>query len=204
MTVSQAFRVLLLAALLTPASALAGDDGPYSAMAVQNRSHLVDHEFTLSVGVLPMDAFTKGLTVSGAYTLHFNENWAWEIAHFFWSFHLETDLDAELRAFNLKATPFEVLDFFATSNIVFKPIYWKGSALNSGIVYGEMLLLMGAGYARWTRSHRPMVDAGMALRFFAGDTFSFRLDTRYLLFISADGGSVDQDVWIGLGTSVGF
>ncbi len=197
-TLAQTSIILLLA---LPASA----DDRYSGVAVQNRQNLIDHEFGLAVGILPMDAFTKGLTVSGSYTLHFSEAWAWEIAQFFWSFHLETDLRDELRAAgNLKPTPFEVLNFFVTTNAVFKPVYWKGSALNRSLVYGEMLVLLGAGYAQWTRSDRPVVDAGVALRFFAGEWFSFRLDTRYLLFVSTDGGSVDHDVWIGLGTAVGF
>ncbi len=209
MTLSQATIALTSAAvLLTSLPALAQNDknnsGNYSAMAVQNRKHLADHELGVAIGVLPMDAFTKGLTVSGAYTLHFNETWAWEIGQFFWSFHVDTDLESELQAFNLKPTPFEVLQFYATTNAVFKPIYWKGSALNSSLIYGEMLVLLGGGYARFSRSHRPVADAGVALRFYLGETFSLRMDVRYLLFIAADAGSVDHDLWIGLGSAISF
>ena len=152
------------------------------------------------VGVLPMDAFTKGITGSGAYTLHFNDVIAWEVAQFFYSFPTETELKDELRAFDLKPTPFERIEQFVTSNVLFKPLYWKGAWLNQTLTYGEMYLAAGGGYGWLSRTERPVVDAGVGFRFYFGDLVSTRLDVRHLSFFNdAD---VHNDIWVGLGVSL--
>ena len=92
------------------------DEAGYSSRVVQNRKHFGTHEFSLAVGTLPLDAFTKGVTLGGSYTIHFSERYAWEVGQFNYSFHVDTDLKDELKAFELKSTPFEVLDYFAMSN----------------------------------------------------------------------------------------
>ena len=98
-------RLLLTLSILLPISAAAESVLP--SLAVQNRRYTQTHEFSAFVGHLPMDAFTKGVTASGSYTLHFNDLFAWEVAQFFYSFDVDTDLENELLAFDLKPTPFE-------------------------------------------------------------------------------------------------
>ena len=72
-----------------------------------------------------------------AHTLHFNDLFAWEVAQFFYSFGVDTDLENELLAFDLKPTPFERVEQYVTSNVLFKPLYWKGAWLNDALGYGE-------------------------------------------------------------------
>ena len=54
------------------------------------------------------------MTASGSYTLHFNDLFAWEVAQFFYSFGVDTDLENELLAFDLKPTPFERVEQYVT------------------------------------------------------------------------------------------
>lgn len=194
---------------LTPAIAGAQDDESsgqiYAARAVQNRVHQGDHELTVAVGALPLDAFTKGLTLSGAYTIHFSELIGWEIVQFYHSFPLGTDLKDQLASFELEPTPFEVVEDFVTTNLVIKPVYWKGALLNDELIYGEIFFVLGGGYGFFTRSERAAVDFGMGLKLYTGPVFSFRLDLRHVSFFRDsifDDFDLENEIWIGLGISL--
>ena len=181
-----------------PAHASPQDELP--SLAVQNRKYSDTHEFTLAAGSLPIDAFEKGLTLSGAYTLHFTDTVAWEVVHYFYAFGVETDLKDELRAFELQSTPFERVEQFATTNFVFKPLYWKGAWLNDSLTYGEFFFLVGGGYGWLTNTQRPVVDMGIGTRLYASEWVSFRLDVRGLAFVTED--DSHNELWLGLGISL--
>jgi outer membrane beta-barrel protein len=197
--------VLLLPCLVLQAHA-AEDEAPrdYAAMAVQNRLYLYTHEFTLFAGVLPIDAFTKGITASFAYTLHFTDAIGWEVVNFTYAMHANTSLRKDLLAYDLKPTPFEVVDSSLTSNFVFKPVYWKGAWLNGALIHGEFFLVAGGGYSWLTASRRPTADFGAGARLFVSKHFSVRLDARPTFFIVTDGWGVKEELWIALGTSFSF
>jgi outer membrane beta-barrel protein len=185
----------------------ARDADGYASMAVQNRRYDQTHEVNLHLGVLPLDAFTKGLTISGSYTVHLSNLFAWEVVHGLYSFHLDTDLKAELEQLSVAPTPFEVLDWMLTTNLALKPIYWKGAFLNRTVVHGEISLLLGGGYGRFTRSGRGVIDVGLALRLFASELFSVRVDVRhhmFLLDVPFTGGGLDHELWIGLSAGLSF
>ena len=184
--------------LVAGGPAMAADSLP--ALAVQNRKYSDRHEFSGAVGLLPLDAFTKGVTFSGAYTLHFTDVLAWEVVQFFYSLPMETTLQDELRAFDLQPTPFERVEQYVTTNFVFKPLYWKGAWLNENLSYGEYMLLLGGGYGWMTRTQRAVVDVGLATRIYASEMVSFRLDVRGLAFVSSD--DVQNELWLGLGISL--
>ncbi|MEZ4473541.1 MAG: outer membrane beta-barrel domain-containing protein [bacterium] len=189
-----------LVALLALGATAAHADGPLPARAVQNRTHTQTHEFTVAVGSLPLDAFRKGVTLSGAYTLHFTDLWAWEAVQYTYSYPISTDLEDELRAYDLRPTPFERLESYVASNVVLKPLYFKGAWLNDHLTFGELLFLAGGGYGWLTRTARPMVDAGIATRIYATEWVSFRLDVRGMSFFNAD--DFHNELWIGLGVSL--
>ncbi len=189
---------LVLLLIMTAMPSLADDALP--SLAVQNRKYTERHEFTAAFGTLPLDAFTKGITFSGGYTLHFNDVWAWEVGQFFYSLPSDTDLESELRAFDIKPTPFERAEQFVTSNIVFKPLYWKGAWLNDSLTYGEFFMVAGGGYGWLTRTARPAVDAGVGARVYVNSFTSVRVDVRHLSFFNdAD---VQNELWLGLGLSL--
>lgn len=200
--------VFVALVLSVPAPVFAADDAsPYSAVVIQNRKHDPTHEFTVGVGMLPLDAFRKSVTASGAYTLHFTPHFAWEVAQFYYSFHYDTSLNAELEAFDLQPTPFEVLDFFLMSNFLYKPLYYKGSWNNRSLVYGEIYLAAGGGYGWFTRSSKPGIDLGIGFRLYAGKVLSFKFDVRYNLFFNEqifENFQTEEELHLGLGTSLSF
>ena len=197
------FRFLVAVMLCMTASSLAPSahaDDTLPARAVQSRLNTERHELTLSTGLLPMDAFEKGLTVGGSYTWHFSDLLAWEAVNYQHSFPLETALRDELRLFDLEPTPFERVERFVTSNLVFKPVYFKGAWLNDGLAFGEFFALAGGGYGWLTRSSRAVVDVGVGVRFYTGDHLSVRFDLRELLFVTRD--DIHDELWLGLGISL--
>lgn len=173
-------------------------------LIVQNRLHSMSHEFHFSVGVLPIDAFTKGLTFSAAYTLHFNDLLAWEIGQFTYSLGIDSGLKEELANLPqpIGPTPFEVTKFFYTSNFVFKPIYGKLAFLNRSILYGELYAVAGGGYGHLSITNRPVVDLGLGLRLYAGDYLSIRFDIRDYAFLNTE--DIHNELMISLGLSIGI
>jgi outer membrane beta-barrel protein len=201
-------------ATATPASALAqdgtassGEELDYASMAVQNRLYDATHELTLFGGLLPLDAFTKGATLGGSYTLHFTPVVGWEVVQYLHSFPLHTSLRDELAVFDLAPTPFEIVENLITSTFLFKPVYWKGAFLNRSILHGELILTAGGGYGWFTRSGRACVSLGAGLRLYTNRLLSFRIDVRHLSFFND---SVFQDLdlhhelWTSLGVSLSF
>lgn len=197
---------LAVGALAAPSAAGAQDTRGYASMAVQNRIHGGPNEITIYGGILPLDAFEKGVSLGASYTLHFDELIAWEVIHFVHSFQFSTELNDQLQDLELSATPFEVVNDYALTNLVIKPIYWKGAALNEGLVYGEFLFLLGGGYSWFTRSNRFVLDLGFATRIWATEWLSFRLDARYLMFFRDQVFDFDiqDEVNIALGVSAQF
>ncbi len=201
---------IVISLLFLPATATAQDDDglrPYSSLVVQDRQYFQRHELSGTVGLLPLDAFTRGVTVSGGYTLHFSELVGWEVAQFHYSFQFDTRLSGQLEAMDIFPSPFEVLDYYVTSNLVFKPLYWKGSWLNDSLARGELLLTVGGAYGWFTRSQRPGLSLGTGVRLFFNERFSTRLDVRYLMFpddqFFEDLSYLDE-LSIALGMSLGF
>lgn len=201
------FAVLLgLSFAAAPLSSLADEDEEQAqgleTLAVQNRLHTMTHEFSAWVGTLPLDAFKKGLTFSGAYSLHFTDLVAWEIGQFTYSHGIETDLNAELENLQVGPTPFEVVRYYVTSNLMLKPIYQKMAALNQALIYGELFIVAGGGYGWLTNHGRPIVDVGVGMRVYAGKYVSFRVDIRDLMLVTT--GDVHNELWIALGVCLGF
>jgi outer membrane beta-barrel protein len=201
---SLAAAVLVLAIAMVPMSSFASDvdKGGLRTLAVQNRQHEMTHEFTFWFGTLPVDAFEKGLTFSGGYTLHFNDIIAWEVGKYSFSYRIDADLKAELEQIAVEPTPFEVVKQYVTSNFVFKPIYGKMAALNRALLYGELYLLVGGGYGWMTLTNRPIVDVGVGGRIYAGKVISFRVDLRDLMFFNKD--DLQNELSIAVGIAVGF
>ena len=116
------------------------------------------------------------------------------------SFEYKTALEDVLRAQGgLEATPFERVQTYVTSNVVFKPFYWKGAWMNQGLSYGELFFVAGGGYGWLTQSSRPVVDAGVGVRLFQGE-WSARLDVRWLSFFNAS--DTHGELWVALGVSL--
>ena len=202
--------VALVSLFVLPGTATAQDDDglrPYSALVVQERQYFQRNELSGTVGLLPLDAFTRAVTVSGAYTLHFSELIGWEVVQFHYSFQFDTRLRGQLEALDIHPSPFEVLDYYLTSNLVFKPLYWKGSWLNDNLVRGEWNFNIGGAYGWYTRSQRPGLSVGTGVRLYFNERISTRLDVRYLVFPDDqffEDLTYKDELSIALGMSLGF
>jgi len=194
---------------LITALALIAAGGPAAAQssegervfAIQNRRHLLSHEFSAGVGVLPIDAFFKGVTFSGAYTYHFSDLYAWEAIHGIYSKQIATDLEEELETnFGVRPTEHEGWDYALGSHLVFKPFYGKIAAGNRRVVHHESYLVIGPSAAHLPTGFAPGGSAGVGLRFFPWRLLSVRFDVRYLGHVGE--GDLRNDVWLSLGLSI--
>ena len=147
MSLADRWPVVLLSALSGTAWAKEPvDPGAPRAEVVQDRRFGQSHEIAGWFGVLPMDAFTKGVTLTAGYTWHPTSLWGWEVAQVTGSFGIDTRLADELAALPqpVGPTPFETVQLYGTSNVVFKPIYGKLAVMNRQVVWCEVFLVSKA------------------------------------------------------------
>lgn len=193
---------LALAVLAVSMPATAEDEEGLRALSVQDRQTHHWHELNVSIGVLPMNTFVKSITVGGAYTLHFNHLFAWEIIRAYGAVaEIETDLNDELTDMQLSPTPEEYVEWAATSSFVFTPFYGKLAVVNRALIFSEVFILGGIGYGWLTNSQTVVVDAGLGVRIFFGEYFSLRFDVRWEGFFAGIS-ELHNELWITLGVSV--
>lgn len=166
-----------------------GGDRP-RIFSIQPRPYRLGHEFTLGMGVLPIDAFYVGAVAGASYTYHFSDFWAWEIAHGNYSLNFGSGLRRRLLD-EFGVVPErgggERIKVFATTGLVVKPLFGKLAIFNSDIIFSETFFTFGVGPmlkgVGGTNSWRPAVGLGGGMRFWTSSALSWRLDIReYLIF----------------------
>ena len=205
------FRSLALLCLVIAAPALAQIEeleNPGTVSAIQQRAYRMQHELNLSVGVLPLDAFYKGLYAQVGYTAHFTDHFAWQIGRAAYSYPVKTGLREQLeRDFGVLPTAFDEVQFFFGSDLIWKPFYGKFSVLNSWVLHAEAFLMLGASLFKFTNVWRPGVNVGGGGRIFLNQYVSLRLDITNNVVIIVGGGSVALTnvmcVTLGLGINFG-
>ena len=178
-------RALLCLFALVAARSLAQDpDDLGGVTAVQERAYRMMHEIDVSVGVLPLDPFSKGLFAQGSYTAHFTDFFAWQIARGGYSYTAKTSLRSQLeRDFGQLPTAFEEIRFFVGSDVLFKPFYGKLSVVDKWVLHGELFFIVGVTVFNFNvpddalgRAFRPGVNLGLGGRLFLSKVLSLRLD----------------------------
>lgn len=186
-------RALIALCLLVPAVASAQFqelENPGTVSAIQERAYRMQHELDLSVGVLPLDAFYKGLYAQVSYTAHFTDFFAWQVGRAAYSYAAKTGLREQLeRDFGVLPTAFEEVQFFFGTDLLFKPFYGKLSVMNKSVVHGEVFFILGASLFKFTNAFRPGVNVGGGARVFVNRWVSFRLDVTNNFVIPIGGGS---------------
>ncbi len=158
--------------------------------SIQDRPYRLGHEFTLGVGLLPMDSFYIGTVASGSYTYHFSDFWAWEMLHANYSINADSGLAQELLdEFGVEPVRGggDRITTFATSALVIKPLFGKIALFNETMLYAESQFFIGGGPMRLAlEEDGTFYFAGLiggALRFWTNDVFSIRFEVRdYLIF----------------------
>lgn len=167
-------------------------ENPGTATAVQDRLYRLNHELTLGVGMLPLDAFYKGFIGQVAYTYHFNDSFAWQVGRATYSYNLNTSLRQQLeRDFGVQPTAFDEVNWFVGSDLVWSPLYGKLAVLNHWVQHFEVSLVGGLSVLRLTLASgsgssgspldafgdfRPAVNLGFSVRLFFSKNISWRLD----------------------------
>lgn len=188
-------RALIGLCLLISAGSLAQTqdlENPGQVSAIQDRAYRMQHELDLSVGVLPLDAFYKGLYAQVSYTAHFSDTFAWQVGRAAYTYAAKTGLREQLeRDFGVLPTAFEEVQFFFGSDIIWKPFYGKLSVVNKWVVHGEVFLILGATLFKFTNAFRPGVNLGGGGRVFLSRNVSFRFDVTNNVVIPVGGGSTN-------------
>ncbi|MEL7368142.1 MAG: outer membrane beta-barrel domain-containing protein [Myxococcota bacterium] len=202
------FVYLMFAAgvVMSPARAQAQLDELNSGrvVSVQDRPYRMVHEFTASVGVLPVDAFYTGLSLGGSYTLHFNDLIAWEAISFHYSGNVDSGLESELAdRWSVLPDGEPELEYLAGTNAIFTPLIGKFSFFNDSIVHVATFLSLGGGLAKFNDGFRPMGSIGPGIRLFFGDVVSTRLDLRNIIAADAPDG-IDYILHVTLSVSFNF
>ena len=218
--VSVGFFLVLCGLVVAPLGSATAQDYGYGeggkVYAVQKKDYKMKNELYAAVGVLPMDAFYKGITFGGGYTHHFSHHFAWEVFQFLYSNNVDTGLKKDLQnIFAVEPSAFREVKLLANSNIVFVPLYGKMSWLNRKVVQMQLYLTGGPGVAQYRDYVRQgaagyaeenkyyfSANFGIGLRFFLSKHFSARLDLRdYMNFVEGD---IDNAAYFALGLSWNF
>jgi outer membrane beta-barrel protein len=203
--------LLILTTALPAMAAYDDEEGGGSAVVIQNRRFRMQHEFTLEAGLLPLDAFFKGVTATARYTLHFGDFHAWEIAAGTYSFNFDTGLTDQLRN-NFGVTPqrLPALQLMIESDYVMRPVYGKYALFNRAIIYSEVFVAAGITVSYWNdNSFRPGPNLGLGARVFVTEWLSFRLDVRHAVVFNgipvvSTNWAMDQVFYAGIGASIGL
>ena len=174
-------RITIAVLLLASFEAFAQEtvsDQPASIEAIQARTYSLSNEIQLSVGVLPADPFTKGLVAGGGYTFHFTDHFAWNVAHGGYVYNVTTSLHDQLvRDFGVPASTFEQAQFFAGTDLVFKPFYGKSSLVNAYVIHFDTQILVGANIWKYqVGGFAPSINFGAGVRVFQNHVMSWRID----------------------------
>jgi len=193
--------------LSAPRVARAEDEEEQTATyAVQNRQFQLGHELHLGGGVLPLNAFTKGITVEGGYTVHFSDAFAWEVGQFIYSFDLNTDLKKELLDnFQVQPTQIETVRWIGSSSLVWKPLYGKFAWRNRSVVHLEMFFELGGAVGQFENPSvlRGGFTAGGGFRLHVSRALSLRFDARDYSFFKGFSMPTNE-LHIGLAMSLAF
>jgi outer membrane beta-barrel protein len=183
-------RILVLLVLLLPLAARAQEEleNPGVVLAVQDRAFRMNSELMLAIGVVPLDAFYKGLSGEVSYTYHFSDSIAWQIGRFLYSYNISTGLQNQLvRDFGVNPTAFTQTNWIAGSDFMWTPIYGKFAWLNSSVAHFEIYTLLGlsvvnqrvsSDIAAGTTSTTfvPGINFGIGWRFYISKGVSLRFE----------------------------
>lgn len=187
------YTLLLLVFTFSPAISTAQDDPQDNftipkLVAVQDRQYNVNKNLSFLLGYLPDDAFTKAVTVGIGYTYYFTDFTAWEIVNANYAFQLDTGLKKDLEQYLLQVQEddlrlLDFVEYYATTSLVYTPMYNKNLLFNKSVVYGETSLVIGAGVAKFTEAGiLPLISGGLIFKYFISNSSSLKLDVRELVY----------------------
>jgi outer membrane beta-barrel protein len=176
---------------------------------VQERLFREGLELNGAIGILPLNAFSKGVVLGGSVAYHFTNLWSWEIAH---GGYVIANADTGLRSqlinnFDVQPTALSRATFLVDSNVVFTPFYAKVAGLNRSVDHLELFFPVGLAFAGYQdpTAYLGGLDLGLGLRWYLSPHTSIRFDARnYLLAPGFKNFSITDELLFSLGLSVAF
>ena len=169
--------VVALVLLASVETARAEEESPPTAQIVQRRQYQLKHELTVSVGLLPLDAFYKALTVNAGYSYHFSPHFAWRVARGTFSKPFSTGLRQEIESqYGLQVTDFPEVHGMVGSDLVWNALYGKAALMNAVLLHGGLFLSVGADVVFTQAAVGPGVAVGGGLRLFVNEWLSLKLE----------------------------
>jgi len=192
----------LLLSIALSASA-AGDlyDVP-KVTTVQNRLYHLHNEVTLQGSYLPLDPYSKYIGAGLSYTTHFSSFTSWEVFNANYVFAIPGSLKANLNTLGRPASDpragedysdrFFTMQYYASSNLKFTPLYIKNLLFNSSIVYSMISFVGGGGVAGFQRDDkveariRPFINVGIIIHYMLSPKTLLKFDFRDQIFTASD------------------
>jgi outer membrane beta-barrel protein len=200
-------RALVLALLFAPGVALAEEDeiDMGRIVAFEARPYRLVHEFSASLGVLPIDSFQTAITIGASYTLHLSDLWAWEAISFDYAINVDTGVEDMLASRWSIAPSFDRanLQYLVGTHVLLTPLYGKLAVLDDDVIYADLHFGAGGGLAHYADGFRPQLSVGPGVRLFFGSIVSMRLDVAGHVVPNAPGGT-DFLVGVNLSVSTNF
>jgi outer membrane beta-barrel protein len=158
-----------------PEESEGGPDG--TVTAIQDRNYHLKAELGVGVGFLPLDPFTRGVTISLSYTHHFTDHFAWRVGRGFFSFGFATGLKTQLeQRYSVAPTDLDRVEWAAGSDLVLTPFYGKVALFNRAVMWMELYLLAGGSVFKFTSGFKPGAGGGGGFRAFITQNLSVRLE----------------------------
>jgi outer membrane beta-barrel protein len=211
-TLRRFLAITTVAIAVTACPAARADDidtRPVETYVVQERLFRLGLEVNAGLGMLPLNAFSKGLMAEGSVAYHFTNLWSWEVVHGGYVIaNIDTGLQQQLLDnFGVQPTELSRMDFLLSSNILITPFYGKLAGLNRSVNHIEIFFPIGIAVAHYQdpAAYQGGPDVGLGLRWFLGPHTSLRVDARdYLLTQSFKNFGITDELLFALGLSYAF
>lgn len=176
-------------------------------VAVQNRPYYSNKDLTFQVGWLPSDAFNKGYSAGVSFTAYFLDYLGWEIINANYVANSETSLKGEFEKLNINVQnqgfngALDYMTYYAITSLVYTPFYNKSLLFNDKVVHGNTSIVLGGGVAGFNETgSRPMVSAGLVLKFYTENNRAWKFDFRNNIYFEETLGPI-YALSIGVGYS---
>lgn len=154
-------------------------------VALESRDYGAQHEIGFHTGLIPSDAFNRGVLLGLQYQLRINSLFSWEALRASYIVTQETSLkkDLENSDIDLITTgfngPLDPSQSIISSNLVYSPIYTKGVFHNEILIHGEFGLNSGIGAIHFKENGwRGIINLGLFLKLYTSFKNSVQIDFR--------------------------
>ncbi len=145
----------------------------------------------LTFGGVPFGTVRRTLVGGAAYTLHFNDWFAWEAVNFLYTKNFFSSFTSDI---NENKTPdrvnsqadikpdYQKLLYFVTTGFQITPVYGKFSTFSRWIAYVEPYVSLGLGVAKTEVNSYVSFYPGIGLRAFFREWFSMKVEFRDMIY----------------------